>query len=116
MKRIFACIAIVLTAGILAVLFLMIEIHPETDRIVSIYQGKKAEVPSFHASLFEMSLDPYVAVKDHTDYDRPGEYDISYDLMLFSLPVKSAYVLSVVKDIDAPIITMEDGVICFSRI
>ena len=90
-------------------------IQPEEDSVITIYGDKPSEVPAVKATVFGMNVTDQVTAENNTDYSRGGTYQITYRYRLFGIPLRTVKIPSVVADMDAPVIDLEDGAIVFLR-
>ncbi len=90
-------------------------IQPEEDSVITIYGDRPSEVPSMKAAMFGTDVTDQVTVENDTDYSKVGTYHITYRYSPFGIPLRTVRIPSVVADMDAPEIDMEDGAIVFSR-
>ena len=103
-------------ALILLILHAGISIRPEEKSVITLYGERDYAVPGFTARLFGSDISSAVSVKDTTDISKVGTYRITYTCRLLGIPLRSVSIDSVVKDMEAPEIEMDEGVICFTRV
>lgn len=85
------------------------------NKVNVIYGQKVPQLPSFSAHLYSRDISPLVRVIDHTNYTRVGEYTVDYDVRILGIPIKRVQVPSSVLDMDAPVLSVAENTICFSR-
>ncbi len=114
-----AVIAGAAAAGLL-LLYLILRagtaIHPAEDTMIAVYGSPGEGIPSVKASLFGIDVSDSVEIDDRTDYEKIGTYDVYYRYRMLGIPLKTVGIKSVVADMDAPVIDLDDGSVCFSKL
>ena len=93
-----------------------VSIHPEEDSVITVYGDKPAPVPGVKASMFGSDISDQIIISDATDPSHVGTYPIRYQYRFLGIPLKTVTIDSVIADMDAPEIELEEGAICFSKV
>ena len=92
-----------------------ISIRPDTDSVITLYGNAESPVPGVSASLFGMDVSNRISVTDTTDITKVGTYQIRYTCKILGIPLRTVSIDSVVADMEPPEITMDEGVVCFTK-
>ena len=93
-----------------------VSIHPEEDSVITVYGDKPAPVPGVKATMFGSDISDQIIISDATDPSHVGTYPIRYQYRFLGIPLKTVTIDSVIADMDAPEIELEEGAICFSKV
>ncbi len=98
-----------------AILYAGVSIHPQEDSIITVFGDKPTPAPAVKAALFGSDISNQIIVTDETDASHVGKYPVRYQFRFLGIPLKTVTVQSEVVDMDAPVIEMEEGSVCFVK-
>ena len=114
--------ALILYSAVNAFLILFVllwtgaSLKTETDSVTAVYGSDRAELPACHASIFGIPANGMVRREGDTDLTAVGTHKVFYRMRFLGIPLRNRTVTVQVVDMEAPVLTMDDGVICFSRV
>ena len=92
-----------------------VNIHADQEKINVIYGEKAPELPAFSADLYGHPVNQMVTVNDRINYTRVGEYTVDYTFRVLGIPLRTVSVPASVLDMEAPVIDLKEGTICFTK-
>ncbi|MBR2677635.1 MAG: hypothetical protein IKE28_12120 [Solobacterium sp.] len=91
-------------------------IRTDKDSVTVVYGKKDVPMATASGTILGISADGLVREHDNIDLSKTGTYEAVYQLKLLGVPLSKKTVPVTVVDMDAPVLEMEDGVICFSKV
>lgn len=106
-------VAIIAAAGV--ALHFGARIIPDTAEADFLY-GEEVTIPDYQAHLFGADIHDQIQTESSINEKKPGEYPVTYTWKFLGIPFQKVQSVVRIIDADAPVITMKDDVVCFTKI
>jgi len=88
----------------------------DANNVTAVYGQDDVTLPAYRAAIFGIPANGLVQTEGEADLSVTGAHPVRYCLRFLGIPLKTKVVTVTVVDMEAPVLEMDDGVICFSRV